>query len=406
MTERIYYSDPSCRAFAAVVSRSFEREGRHAVVLDRTAFYPTSGGQPFDTGWLDSIEVVDAIDDGDEVVHIVGSPIQQGIRVHGEVDWARRSDHMQQHTGQHVLSAAFDRLFENRTTSFHMGAEVATIDLARELPPADVERAVDEANQIVWDDRPVSIRFVSEAEAARLPLRKEPVRSGPLRLIEIEDFDLSACGGTHVSRTGSIGTIAVLGTERFKGGMRVTFACGARTLRALRAYRDAVAGSVRLVSVLPKELPGAIERLQAEAKELRRTAGRLQQSLAVHEASRIFAGAEDVHGTRVLVEALDGWDAQGLKAIASALMGGPPEGGHYGTGEGGSRTLRAALFSTSSPAFVVVACAGGGDAAAVLRELTARFGGRGGGKADLAQGGGLTGTAEELKAAARALLLV
>lgn len=395
MTERIYYSDPSCRAFAAVVSRSFDREGRHAVVLDRTAFYPTSGGQPFDTGWLDSIEVLDTIDEGDDVVHIVASPIQQGIRVHGEVDWARRSDHMQQHTGQHVLSAAFDRLFQNRTTSFHMGADVATIDLARELPPADVERAVDEANHIVWDDRPVSIRFVSEAEAARLPLRKEAVRSGPLRLIEVEDFDLSACGGTHVSRTGSIGTIAVLGTERFKGGMRVTFACGARALRALRTYRDAVAGSVRLLSVLPQELPGAIERLQTEAKELRRTAGRFQQSLAVHEASRLLAAAEDVHGTRVVVEALEGWDAQGLKAIASALVGGPPEGGRY----------EAALFSTSSPAFVVVACSGGGDAAAVLRELTARFGGRGGGKADLAQGGGLTGTAEELKAAARALLL-
>ena len=398
MTERIYYSDPSCRAFGALVARSFERNGCPAVVLDRTAFYPSSGGQPYDTGWLDSIDVVETIDDGDDVVHVVASPIAQGIRVRGEIDWVRRFDHMQQHTGQHILSAAFDRLFENRTTSFHMGDEIATIDLAREMAPAEIDRAVEEANHIVWDDRPVSIRFVSDAEATRLPLRKEPVRSGTLRLIEIEDFDLSACGGTHVARTGAIGTIAVVATERFKGGMRVAFVCGARALKALRTYRDAVTGSVRLLSVLPQELPVAIERLQTEARELRKTAGRFQQSLAEHEAVRLLDAAEDVGGRHIVVEAFQGWDAQGLKAIASAFLG-------RSLGEGGSRPINAALFSDSSPAFVVVACAPGGDASGVLRQLTARFGGRGGGRADLAQGGGLTGSLEEMKAAARALLL-
>ena len=389
MTERIYYSDPLCRAFGARVERSFDHGGRHAVVLDRTAFYPSSGGQPYDTGWLDAVDVLETIDADGDVIHIVSSPIAAGTRVHGEVDWIRRGDHMQQHTGQHVLSAAFDRLFENRTTSFHMGDQLATIDLARELGPADVERAVDEANHIVWDDRPVSIRFVSDEEAERLPLRKESQRRGTLRLIEIEDFDLSACGGTHVARTGAIGTIAVLGTERFKGGMRVTFACGARALRALRLYRDAVTGSIRLLSVLPQELPAAIERLQGEARDLRKTVGRFQASLAAHEAARMLASADVVNGRRIVVEALEGWDAAGLKAIASALV---------------ERPSAAVLFSTALPAAVVVACSAGCDAAAVLRELTARFGGRGGGKADLAQGGGLTGSLEEMKAAARALL--
>ena len=389
MTERIYYTDPYCRTFSAVVQRCTARDGRHAVVLDRTAFYPASGGQPHDTGRLGGVEVLEAIDDGEDVIHIVSSPLAGGSRVDGEVDWTRRADHMQQHTGQHVLSAAFDRLFDDRTVSFHMGEEASTIDLARELPPADVERAVDEANRVVWDDRPVSIRFVTDDDAARLPLRKESVRRGTLRLIDVEDFDLSACGGTHVARTGAIGTIAVLGTERFKGGMRVTFACGARALRAFRSQRDAVAGSVRLLSVLPDELPGAIARLQAEARELRKTVGRFQQSLAKHEAARLAESSSRAGGRTAIVEALDGWDAQGLKAIASALLAAGAD---------------AVLFSASVPAAVVVACPGGGDAAAILRALTDRFGGRGGGKADLAQGGGLSGRLEEMQALARTLL--
>ena len=271
MTERIYYRDPYCRRFEAVVTRVFEHDGRGAVTLDRTAFYPTSGGQPFDTGRLGDAAVVETIDLDDSVAHIVAAPLQEGAAVVCEIDWPRRFDHMQQHTGQHVLSAAFDRLLDNRTMSFHMGADVSTIDLQREANAADVERAVDAANAVVWEDRPVSIRFASPEEAAALPLRKEPVREGPLRLIDVEGFDLSACGGTHVARTGAIGLIAVLGAERFRGGTRLTFACGKRALDALRGYRDAVAGSVRSLSVLPAELPAAVERLQAEGKDLRKT---------------------------------------------------------------------------------------------------------------------------------------
>src|SRR5262249_16500484 len=153
---------------------------------------------------------------------------QPGRTVHGEIDWARRFDHMQQHTGQHVLSAAFDKLFSARTVSFHLGADVSTIDLARELSTADLSRGAAEANRVVWGDRPVRIRFAGASEAARLPLRKEPVRGGTLRLIDVDGFDLSACGGTHVARTGAIGIIAVAAWERFKGGQRIEFVCGGR----------------------------------------------------------------------------------------------------------------------------------------------------------------------------------
>jgi alanyl-tRNA synthetase len=392
MTDRIYYTEPSCRSFEATVTRVDEREGRSVVVLDRTAFYPTSGGQPFDIGRLGSVEVVETIDEESEVVHIVSGPLSPGDRVRGEIDWARRFDHMQQHTGQHVLSAAFDRLFENRTTSFHMGAEVSTIDLAREASPAQVDRAVDEANLVVWEDREVSVRFVSAGEASRLPLRKEPVREGTLRLVEIRDFDLSACGGTHVSSSGAIGMIAVTNAERFRGGSRVTFVCGGRASRMFRTYRDAVSGAVRVLSVLPRELPAAIERAQLESRDLRKTVSRLQEQLAGHEAVRLLEGAETIGERRVVVQVLEGWDAAGLKAIASSLSA--------------QRGVAAMLMSVGDPAAVVIARSQDVplDAGKTLRVLFDRFGGRGGGRPELAQGAGLGGKSDEILAVARELL--
>ena len=389
MTERIYYTEPSCRTFEATVTRTGERDGRPLVTLDRTAFYPTSGGQPFDTGRLGSVEVVETIDEDDDIVHVVSAPVAPGTRVRGEIDWARRFDHMQQHTGQHVLSAAFDRLFENRTTSFHMGAEVSTIDLAREATSDELERAVAEANHVVWEDREVSVRFVSAGEAARLPLRKEPVREGTLRLVEISDFDLSACGGTHVSRTGAIGMIAVTQSERFHGGSRITFACGSRALRVFRGYRDAVAGAVRVLSVLPHELPSAVERAQLDSKDLRKTVSRLQGELAGHEASRLLEDAAVVGDRRVVVQALEGWDAAGLKAIASSLVA--------------RSGVVAVLVSARNPIAVVVARSQDAalDSSKGLRMLLDRFGGRGGGRPELAQGAGLVGKIEDILTAAR-----
>jgi alanyl-tRNA synthetase len=273
-----------------------------------------------------------------------------------------------------------------------MGTDTSTIDLAREAAADEIERAVDEANHVVWDDRSVAIRFVSATEASRLPLRKDPTRGGTLRLIEIPDFDLSACGGTHVSRTGEVGVIAVLASERFKGGSRVTFVCGHRAVRALRGYREAVSGSIRVLSVLPTELPSAVERLQAEGKDLRKTIGRLQESLAVHEAARLLNAAATSDSRHIVIEVVEGWDQQGLKAIASSLRT--------------HSNVAAVLISGSTPSFVVVARSADAslDASKILKQLIERFGGRGGGRPELAQGGGLNAPPAEIADTARGLM--
>jgi alanyl-tRNA synthetase len=391
-TSRIYYTDPHCRLFQARVVRTLDYQGRPAAVLDKTAFYATSGGQPCDTGRLTPVtfsaaapvDVLDTVDADDQVTHVLTHALAPGTHVTGEIDWTRRFDHMQQHTGQHVLSAAFDRLFANRTNSFHMGADVSTIDLEREMSEDEINRAEEEANRIVSENREVAIRFVAAEEAARLSLRKEPARTGTLRLIDVSGFDLSACGGTHVARTGAIGSIVVCAVERFRGGTRVTFACGSRAVRAFQALRQAVVGSTRALSVLPHELPAAIDRLQNDGKDLRRSMRKFQEALAAYEAERLAAP--------LVVAALDGWDAAGLKAIALHITSRPG--------------AAVALFSTTSPIAVVIGRSADVslDATSVMRALTDHFGGRGGGKSDLAQAGGLTGDMASIIALAHELL--
>jgi alanyl-tRNA synthetase len=393
VTERIYYTEPYATEFdATIIGTETSDDGRPGVVLNRTAFYPTSGGQPSDVGVLGPAVVVDVIDrDDGSILHVVEGHLAPGP-VHGRIDWPRRFEHMQQHTGQHVLSAAFDRLAGARTVSFHLGSASSTIDLSREVSADEIARVESEANRVVWEDRPVTIRFADADEAAKLPLRKEPVREGVLRLIDVQDFDVSACGGTHVARTGAIGIIAVPSWERFRGGTRVEFLCGVRALTGYRVLRDAVTASIRQLSVLPAELPSGIERLQAEAKDLKRQIRDLQGRLAVHEAATLAARASSVGPVRIVVEALNGWDQTGLKAIASAITERP---GHL-----------ALLLNASTPSPVVIARASDVpvDCASLLKQLTARFGGKGGGRPELAQGGGLQGAPAELVDAARAMV--
>ncbi len=397
MTDRLYYTDAYLREFDAVVVRVASSGGRVSVILDRTAFYPTSGGQPFDTGTLagaqSSARVVEVVDEeSGDIAHLVEAlphDFVPGQLVRGSLDWPRRFDHMQQHTGQHVLSAAIDRLFGVRTVSFHLGTESSTIDLSRELTRDELRIAELDANGIVWENRPVAVRFASAEDAARMPLRKESAREGTLRLIDVESFDLSACGGTHVARTGGVGTIAIGAADRFKGGQqRVEFFCGARALTKFRSMYDALAGAIRSLSVLPSDIPEAIEKLQTEARERQRAVATLQREVARYRADELAASAEQVSSGRLVASVVDA-DANALKSLASAVTA---RDGHI-----------AVLVSAGKPALVVVARSAdvSVDANQLVRALTGRFGGRGGGKADLAQAGGLDADAAAILAAAR-----
>ena len=389
MTERLYYTDPYLREFDATLIDTVSHEGRTALVLDRTAFYPNSGGQPADAGAFHDVRVLDVVDDEDgRVLHIVDRA-PSSTALHGMIDWTRRFDHMQQHTGQHVLSAAFDRLFGVRTESFHLGAESSTIDLAREVTASEVERAENESNRVVWEDRPVTIRFADAIEASRLGLRKETTRTGTIRLIDVTDFDLSACGGTHVARTGAIGIVAISAVERFRGGSRITFLCGNRALAGFRALRDAVSGSVRVLSVAPAELPGAIERLQADAKDLRRQVKSYQEQVAAGRADALAEAAATAGQLRIVAASLDGWDASGLKLIAGRIVERPG--------------FAVVLLSEPPPSAIVVARSRElvFDSGALLKAIVGRFGGKGGGRPDLAQGGGITANAADVLTFAR-----
>jgi alanyl-tRNA synthetase len=394
---RLYYEDSLLTSFDAKVV-AIEAAGDNCHVrLDATAFYPTSGGQPHDLGVLGGAAITDVIDDeaSGEVVHVIAgasAPFAVGQTVHGEIDRARRLDHMQQHTGQHVLSAAFDRLFGVRTVSFHMGAGSSTIDLAREVSPSEIERAVSEANRVVWDDRAVGIRYATDAEAAAMPLRKESQRSGVLRLVDVPDFDLSACGGTHVPRTGMIGAIVVSGTERFRGGSRVSFLCGRRALDGYNALRDVTTSASRTLSIGVLELPDAVTRLAADLKDQQRRIKHLQEQVTAQLAGELRQAAiEGKSGARVVIRDQPGWDAAAIKFLASAVVSVP---GFIVvlTGEGNPVPVVAARSADVSF-----------DAGAWVKDATAALGGRGGGRPEMAQGGLTAGAGDILTRAKETL---
>ncbi len=392
-SERLYYTDAYLIEFDAVVRDVQKQEERWHVTLDRTAFYPTSGGQPFDTGTLDAAPVLDVFEQADGTIgHLVDREIEKNSRVRGLIDWTRRFDHMQQHTGQHLLSAAFEREVGAKTVSFHLGTSSSTIDLDRELTTDQMSLVEDIVNKVLWEDHEVCVKFVTPNEAAKLPLRKDPVRSGDLRIVEIKDYDLSACGGTHVRRTGAIGVIAVSGSERFKGGLRVEFLCGHRALRAYRALNSSIAGGVRLLSVLPDELPSAIEKLQAAGRNQQKSQEALHERLAVHEAAALCASGERIGSATVVAAAVSGWDANGLKKLASAMVSRPG--------------MIAVLMTSESPSLIVVSRSQdlALDTGSVLKPLLDRFGGKGGGKGAMAQGGGLTGDAGEMLSVAKEMI--
>jgi alanyl-tRNA synthetase len=370
MTERLYYTDAYLTTFTArVVDRA---ENGTLVYLDRTAFYPTSGGQPHDTGRLGSSRVVDVIDQSDRIAHRVETPVSSDT-VDGAIDWPRRFDHMQQHTGQHLLSAVLAELTGYATVSVHFGDEVSTLDLdTASLAPEQIVEAERRANRIVTENRPVEVSFEDAASVAGL--RKASDREGTLRIVAIRDLDRSACGGTHVRATGEIGPILLRGQERVRKAMRLEFLCGERAVRRARADYELLAGLAAGQSAAPEELPALMAAQRQEIMTVRAASREAETALAGYRARELYqAATPGANGVRLVVLREDAGPPDRLRTLATAI-GGLPRG--------------VLLGATREPTGLILAAAedSGVDAGKTLKETLGRVGGRGGGNARLAQG--------------------
>jgi alanyl-tRNA synthetase len=392
-TERLYYHDSFLHDFDARVVEAFDSNGKTAIVLDRTAFYPTSGGQVHDLGMLmadgQQIAIADVADDEDgRVLHFASVPLSAGTQVHGTVDAARRRDHVQQHSGQHVLSAAFIRLFNMPTVSFHMGEESCTIDLeTTALSAAQAQKAELLANEVIAEDRPVSIRFVPLEEARQLGLRKlPPKQTGDLRLIDITEFDLTACGGTHVRATGQIGSILLRKIEKVKQGVRVEFVCGLRTVNTARRDYTTLTEAASLYSSHIYDVPQQVRKSLEETKAAGKAHHKMLEELAELYAERLLAQA--VGSPQVISQVFAERDALFIKLLAQKLTAGK------------SAVIALLASGAGQPTLVFAQTTGQqSNMGQLMKDAMAQLGGRGGGSADMAQGGLPTGTvdAEKLK---------
>ena len=367
MTERLYLQDPYLKSFRARVLEVRDLNGRPAAVLDRTAFYPEGGGQPGDRGTIGSVKVVDTQERAGDVLHVLDAPVESG-EVAAEIDWPRRFDHMQQHHGQHLLSAAFDKLGAP-TVSFHLGERICTIDLDARLGTLELGRAESMANESIWRDLPVVARDFTGEERARLPLRKEPVKGD--RVVLVEGVDASPCGGTHPARTGEVGCIAVLKAQKWgEGRSRVEFACGARVVRLLHEASEVLGGAAEALKAAPAEVAQAAARVAVEAQARRKASDALLDELAQLEAVRLKA-----QGSPVVAKL--GRGAAFARAVAQRIAQ-----------DGGTALLAAVEDGRAYLIFARPKDAPGAPMGALLKDALGVLGGKGGGGPDFAQGSG------------------
>lgn len=372
-THRLYFDDPTLARFAAhVVGRDGSR-----VALDRSAFYPEGGGQPADHGTLGGVPVTDVqVDDAGTVWHTLSGPLDTD-EVLGALDWPRRLDHMQQHHGQHLLSAAFEELFGLKTVSFHLGPDSSTIDLATAaVSEGQAEAAEALVNQVIWENRPVHARFVSEEELATIPLRKPPAVTGSIRVVSVPDFDHSACGGTHPRATGTVGLLQVRRIERRGAETRVEFVCGGRALRDLRRKDQIVGRLAASASVGLDELEESTARLRTEHAATRKQLAETQRRLHTFEADHLIEELGQRVGESVVVATVfDDRAVDEVQALARELSS---RGGHavFAARVGEKATM--IIAHSHRPAEF--------DAGRLLKETLAQFGGKGGGRPEMAQG--------------------
>ncbi|MHB1354795.1 MAG: alanyl-tRNA editing protein [Anaerolineae bacterium] len=376
MTVRLYRTDPYCTEFDAQIVESAEHIGQPYAILDRTCFYPTSGGQPHDIGTLNHVRVLSVNEESEQILHLLESPLAPGP-VHGRIDWPRRFDHMQQHSGQHILSQAWLRVANAATVSFHLGADTCTIDLALDrCDDALVDAVEDAANQIIWDNLAVVVREYQSDELVDVALRKMPAVHGLVRVVSMGSYDVTACGGTHVHATGEIGSIHILGYEKRRSQVRIEFVCGQRAITAQRLVGRIVQQTAGTLSIHAQELPATVSRLVDESKKQLKQIEALASQLLEAEIPRWLTQAQVVNGWRIVARVIEYTPAQMRKAAQDLTQG----------------TATITLMASAPPAAQICFAASADvpvNMGTLLRTVVAPFGGKGGGTPTLAQGGGV-----------------
>jgi alanyl-tRNA synthetase len=370
MTERLYYNDSYLRDFQARILETADAGKR--VYLDRTAFYPASGGQPFDLGSLDTARVIEVVDEGERIAHLLDRPVE-AREVRGEIDWARRYDHMQQHSGQHLLSAVFIELYRMDTVSFHLGQEASTIDLATPSVSAEQVRAVElRANEIVCENRPIVVSF-HEAQTD-LGLRKASDREGLLRVVSIEALDRSACGGTHLRATGEIGPVLIRKWEKVRNTVRVEFLCGLRAVRRARADYEALGRVAQMFSSSLDDAPASVAMQIEAAKEAEKLRRKLAADLAVYQGRELYeATPADSGGVRRVVRRLAAGSFDDLRGIAQSFTA-------------QAKAVFVGVIEDPPSVLLAVSADAGIDSGKALKQALTEAGGRGGGSPRMAQG--------------------
>jgi len=395
MTERLYYDDAYRTQFTAEVLETLTWQGQPAVVLDRSAFYPTSGGQPADRGLLGGKSVLDVVEREEDgaVVHVLSEPLEDN-RVDGQVAWGRRFDHMQQHTGQHVLSAAFEKVLGAHTVGFHLGAEVSTIDVDQaDLETEALHPVEARANEVIWGDRQINVELVDRDALTGTGIELPPDLAGPVRLVTIggvppsqtQPFDVNPCGGTHVARTGEIGLIKIAGVEHRGEDTRIEFLCGRRALRDYQRKLRMASTLSRLLTVGTWELDQAVERLQTENRTLRHEQRDLRERLLDLEAERLLNRAETRGPYAVAAAVWEGKRPDELRMLALRLA---EHSGHV-----------ALLFGVNDRTHYCFSRADDADLDVnqLLQQACAQLGGKGGGRPHIAQGSAPNASVREVR---------
>ncbi len=375
-TERLYNNDPYIKEFKAKVLEVLPYKEAYGVVLDKTAFYPEGGGQPYDTGLLNNTRVQQVIEKDGEILHIVDTPMQRE-EVTGLVDWSRRFDLMQQHTGQHILSACFERLLNGSTDSFHMGKDIVSIEINIDSFNTDDAESIEAmANDIIYSNLPVTAKFVTDAELKRLPLRKMPKVTENIRIVEVKEFDYSPCGGTHVSTTGEVGVIKIKSWEKCKGGIRFTFVCGNRALKDYGLQNSIIRSLGEKLSARDIDIVGAVNKLMNDCKQYEKQLSAATQELMKFEAESIIKEYPIISGVRLVSKVLEGRSINDARLLAQYLTQAPDT---------------VALLACNNESIQVIFTRSDNveiDMNSIFRSVLGIIEGKGGGNTKTAQGGG------------------